>query len=670
MSNKLALFVSFVGQNKLSGEIRNIVRDSKQGAQGIKKLATEAARLEKELDKVNRELRETSGIHPALLNRQSALRREIEQTNRALADQRGQMQRIQNIERRAGKVGTAAMGAGAVASTAVTVPVIAGAKASIHQAMDAQELNSAFTVTFGKNAAMMDFWAERTGNLMGRSTQEMKRFSNSFGLLFTVAAPEKAAEMSANFAVLAQDIASFNNVSNETAAQSLMSGLSGEAEPLRKFGVFLTEGAVKAKALAMGLGGAKRELTDQEKIQARYALILEATTKAQGDVIRTSGSATNKLKALKGQWEEQQVAIGEKLLPLIPPLADALISVLTAFNNLSPGTQKFIAYAVIAGAALGPLLMGLGALAFGIRGIAGAVGGAVTLFTRMRSISLKSTTAFGLLKNGFALLKVGALAFGRAMLFVGRALLLNPIGLLVTAVAVGGYLIWKHWDKIKSAFNIGIGYLGQAWGWLKANARRMLEFTGPIGRAALFIWDNWATIKRAFGDALNYVLALGGRFVSAGRAIIDGLVAGINAAPGKIWAALKGIIGGAWQKSKEFLGIASPSRLFSVMGGHISAGLAVGIDRGGRQPLTSMKRLASGVAAAGAMSLSPMAAAGPGAGMAARGQPATFGGDQSKIEINIYPSAGQDPQDIAKAVMRELEKLKGVKKRSDFGDDE
>lgn len=670
MSNKLALFVSFVGQNKLSGEIRNIVRDSKQGAQGIKKLATEAARLEKELDKVNRELRETSGIHPALLNRQSSLRRELDQTTRALADQRTQMERIQTIERRAGKVGTAALGAGAVATTTVTVPVIAGAKASIDQAMDVQELNSAFAVTFGKNAAMMDYWAERTGNMLGRSTQEMKRFSNSFGLLFTVAAPEKAAEMSANFAVLAQDIASFNNVSNETAAQSLMSGLSGEAEPLRKFGVFLTEGAVKAKALAMGLGGAKRELTDQEKIQARYALILEATTKAQGDVIRTSGSATNKLKALKGQWEEQQVAIGNKLLPLIPPLADALISVLTAFNNLSPGTQKFIAYAVIAGAALGPLLVGIGGLAFGIRGIAGTVGGAVTLFTRMRAISLQSTKAFGLLKNGFGLLRVGALGFARAMLVVGRALLLNPIGFLVTAVAVAAFAIWYNWDKIKAAFATGIGYLSTAWTWLKTNARNILQFSGPIGQAALFIWDNWALIKKAFGDALAWIGGKVSGFIAVGRQIIDGLVAGINAAPGKIWAALKGIIGGAWQKSKEFLGIASPSRLFSVMGGHISAGLAVGIDRGGRQPLASMKRMTAGIAAAGAMSLSPMATAAPGGALPARGQAAAFGGDQGKIEINIYASDGQSPGDIAKEVMRELEKLKGVRKRSDFGDDE
>lgn len=668
MSSRLAIAVSFFGKNQLSGPIKNIVRDSKDAKKSIKGMAAEVARLEKELDGVNRELRETTGIHPTLLNRQAALRRQLTQTTDALADQRRQLERIETIQSRAGKVGTTAMGAGAAVTATVTIPVVAGAQASIQHAMDAQELNSAFAVTFGKNAAAMNEWAESTGDSMGRSTQEMQRFANQFGLLFKQAAPEKAADMSKNFAVLAQDIASFNNVSNETAMQSLMSGLSGEAEPMRKFGVFLNEGAVKAKALALGLGAVGRELTDEEKIQARYALILEKTKDAQGDVVRTSDSATNKLKAMKGQFEEQAVAIGTKLLPIIPPLADAVMTVLTAFNNLSPETQKWIIYATLAGAALGPLLMGLGGAAFAIRNIAGTIGGAITMFQRLRAANIATSTTFGLVKNGFALLKTGALSFGRAMLLMGRALLMNPIGLLVTAIGIAAYLIYTHWDKIKGAFRAGIGYLGQAWAWLKSNARNILQFSGPIGQAALFIWDNWATIKSAFSQGLAFVSGLVGRFVSIGRAIIDGLVSGITAAPGRVWAALKSIVMRGVDGVKNLLWINSPSRVFMGFGGSISEGLAMGIDRGGRQPLGSMKRLAAGVAAAGAMSLSPAYASGargggPGAGPAS-------GGDTWHVTIKVEARDGQSAKEIADEVIRHIEKLKEVKSRSAFDDDE
>src|SRR3546814_8984316 len=87
----------------------------------------------------------------------------------------------------------------------------------------------------------------------------------------------KAAEMSQIFAQLAQDLGSFYNVDTETAIQKLRSGLSGESEPLRDFGVFLTEANVKAKALEIGLTGVGEELTEQEKILARNQLVLEAT---------------------------------------------------------------------------------------------------------------------------------------------------------------------------------------------------------------------------------------------------------------------------------------------------------------------------------------------------------------------------------------------------------
>ena len=41
--------------------------------------------------------------------------------------------------------------------------------------------------------------------------------------------------------------------------------------------------AVEAQALAMGLAATKDEITDADKVAARYALILEQTTTAQGD---------------------------------------------------------------------------------------------------------------------------------------------------------------------------------------------------------------------------------------------------------------------------------------------------------------------------------------------------------------------------------------------------
>ncbi|WP_277630402.1 phage tail protein [Atopococcus tabaci] len=68
-------------------------------------------------------------------------------------------------------------------------------------------------------------------------------------------------------------------------------------------------------------------------------------------------------------------------------------------------------------------------------------------------------------------------------------------------------------------------------------------------------------------------------WLDLGRQIINGIAAGISSVGGVIWDSLKGAVSGAWQKTKEFLGIASPSKLMkNSVGRYIPEGLAVGID--------------------------------------------------------------------------------------------
>ncbi|MCA0208140.1 MAG: phage tail tape measure protein [Proteobacteria bacterium] len=434
----------------------------------------------------------------------------------------------------------------------------------------------------------------------------------------------------------------------------------------------ITQKATKGDLKKLGFGfedmqaqGAIRSLIQNLD---EYRRVRDESMKAKGTVsgafdTRMLNDANVSWTALKSGISELAITLGTTFLPVAVTTLGYInraAGSVAAWAREHPQAAALIIQLV---AGLAVFKIALGGIQFALGGLFGPLATAYKFFARLFPAGIMASRAMGLLVNG-------AMMFGRAMLFVGRALLLNPIGLLVTGVAVAGYLIWKHWDKIKGAFRSGIGYLGQAWAWMKGNARNMLEFSGPIGRAALFIWDNWATIKRAFGSGLSYVMGLGGRFVSAGRAIIDGLVSGIQAAPGRIWAALKSIIGGAWQKSKEFLGIASPSRLFTIMGDHISQGLAIGINRGGRNAVGSMRRVAGGVVAAGALSLSPAMAGGPIQPAARSPLGAATAAAPMHVEIHVHARDGQSAREIAKEVMNEIEKLKGVKKRSDFGDDE
>lgn len=267
-------------------------------------------------------------------------------------------------------IGRGMQDVGAKLSIAITAPLTALGVASFRAASDAAELESAFRQTFGNMSKDMEAWAVATGDAMGRSTQEIQNATNTFGIFFNTSAStrKEAAELSKTFAVLAQDLSSFYNVDPTTALEKLRSGLSGESEPLRDFGVFLTEATVKQEALRLGLAKTADGITEQNKVMARASLIMQATTNAQGDVARTADGTANRVRAARAAFEELTVAIGQKLIPALTPLITGLTNVLNAFNNLPQGVQTtVVAFGALA-AVLGPLIFISGAVvqAFGV----------------------------------------------------------------------------------------------------------------------------------------------------------------------------------------------------------------------------------------------------------------------------------------------------------------
>lgn len=419
MSNALNLVVNFKGVDKLSGSIRNIIAPTKAANQSIRALREEEKKLKIELKDVNAAYAKSSGNMTWLINRQSELESAIARTNRQMQVQRDRIARIDQLRARAGKIAGAAGIGGAVATATVTAPLVAFGREAFRAAMDAEELRSAFYVTFGDKGAMMEQWAQKTGTALNRTSVELMQSANTFGIFFNQADPKKAAALSQQFAVLAQDLSSFYNVDPGTALDKLRSGLTGESEPLRDFGVFMTEAAVKAQALKMGLKPVGKEFTEQQKIMARAGLIMAQTKAAQGDLARTSGSTANQLRASQTAWQNLSLVIGRDLIPALMPAIQTITDLIKSFSSLSPGMRKFIVIAGIGAAAVGPLLIG-------IAGIASAVG-------------------------VLAPLLAGAGA-GVAM-FLGVWL---PLGAAIGFVA---YQIYQHWDQIKAKFWEGVSWV-------------------------------------------------------------------------------------------------------------------------------------------------------------------------------------------------------------------
>ena len=100
-----------------------------------------------------------------------------------------------------------------------------------------------------------------------------------------------------------------------------------------------------------------------------------------------------------------------------------------------------------------------------------------------------------------------------------------------------------------------------------------------------------------------------------------------------------------------------------ALGNHVTGGLERGIDRGRHGPARATRRMAAGVMAAGAMSLSPATAS------ARPASSLTSGGDTYNIKIPIYQQPGEDAEALAVRIMEAIERIKKRKRRSGYEDD-
>jgi hypothetical protein len=242
-----------------------------------------------------------------------------------------------------------------VASLAIVGGFVVGAKMAVANASDLDESLNKANQTFGKSGSAVTKWSKDSAKALGLSRAAALEGAASLGAMLTPmgVAPAAASKMSMRMTQLASDMASFNNEDPTDMLDRIRAGLSGESEPLKKFGAVLSDARVKAFAYANGIGKVGTELTDGQKIQARYGLLLKDTTKQHGDFARTSDGVANQQRILKAQVTNLTAELGSALLPALSSVAGMLSTVLGWLSKHQTTTQVLIG--VVGGLAAGVL---------------------------------------------------------------------------------------------------------------------------------------------------------------------------------------------------------------------------------------------------------------------------------------------------------------------------
>ncbi len=197
--------------------------------------------------------------------------------------------------------------------------------ASIKMAMDAEESENLFEVSMGNMADATRQWSEELSKALRLNAFEVRENVGVFNVMFTSMGinANAARNMAQGLTELSLDMASFFNLRPAEAFQKLAAGITGESEPLKRLGILVNETTVKMFAMENGIGDATGALTEQEKVLARYGLILQSTALAQGDMERTLDSSTNVLRSLWSRVKETAIVIGTELMGSVTEVAAA-----------------------------------------------------------------------------------------------------------------------------------------------------------------------------------------------------------------------------------------------------------------------------------------------------------------------------------------------------------
>ena len=295
-------------------------------------------------------------------------------------------------------------------------------KDTILAASNMNESLSKMNVVFGENAQAVEKWANTSAEAMGLSKQKTIEAAGTYGNLFQAfgIGQDSATKMSTSLVQLASDMASFNNTSVDDALLALRSGLSGETEPLKKFGIALSEVRLKEEALSMGLiKTTSGVLPPAIKAQAAFSLAMKDSALAQGDFARTADGTANTMKILQAKMENAKAALGAGLLPVFQGLLLVLkpiISGLEKFGNFLSKNKDDVKVFVIAIATF-TAVWGAYTIAVNAAKIAQAAFNAVLKVNPMVAIA----TAIGLVAVGLVRLFKSNEAFRNAVIATGKA---------------------------------------------------------------------------------------------------------------------------------------------------------------------------------------------------------------------------------------------------------
>lgn len=281
-----------------------------------------------------------------------------------------------DVKEKIGKLGKQIGNMGRNLTAGITMPIVAGFGFAIAQASDLNEAMSAVETTYGEASKGIIEASENSAEAVGLSQAEYLAASTTLGVFGKMAGAtgDDLTAFGKDSILAVADLASFYNTPVPEALAAIQSGLMGEYEPLRKYGIMLSEATLQQYALENGLWDGVDAMTEAQKVAARQAFITENMGDATGDFARTSDGLANQMRILKARFKDIAAQFGKILIPYMIKGTAYLKKFADFVEKLSPKQKKWALAFLAVAAAIGPVLIGLSMMIPALALLTGPIG--------------------------------------------------------------------------------------------------------------------------------------------------------------------------------------------------------------------------------------------------------------------------------------------------------
>ena len=485
--------------NKKIEELRKKQKDlgdDKIGTAEWQKLESEIGKTEAQLQVVRRSLEATEKQLKELTPGN------IEHVNKKLDEM------AEKAEKTANKIGKIKDGFEKAGNAAkpFSALAVAGLGASAVAAGNLQEQTAKTGAVFKEQTKEMDAFAKSSLENFNMAENTSRDIMNTYGAMGSglgLTAKENA-KLAKSLTGLTADTVAFNDVSSDRAKTALKGIYTGETESLKELGVVMTQANLENYAMNNGITTSIKDMTEAEKVTLRYNYVMDAMADAQGAAKREQDSFNGQIRYFKEQLIEIATRIGEQMMPVLEDLLKKVNDFVEKIANLDDKGFKNIAKALVAVAAVAPLLLGvakiLGVVQMAMNGWANAL--------RL----IKGTKFAAFLANTF-----GTAAMGPVV-----ASILAIVGVL----AAVGIALKQLWDRSETFRNAMLGI----WESIKQSITNSVKLiTGDKGLGGIkSTWEKvWGYLEPAwilFQELVGAGAVIIGEAVSMIAGVFEGLV--------------------------------------------------------------------------------------------------------------------------------------------------